>query len=251
MIDLAIHPLLLAAIFFIIAFLYSSVGLAGGSSYTALLAIFGVNYLIIPTLTLILNLFVSTIGTINYIRKKHLRAHIILPFLISSVPMSYLGGSLKVPKQFFYWVLLISLIFVAIRIYLIDTTSLSWRPGKFQQLAISLLLGALLGFVAGVAGIGGGIYLVPFIIILGLGTTKEAAACGSAFIWINSLSGVIARAQFNAVNIIDFIPVICAVILGGFLGSYMGAGVLKPKTMEKLLGGIVIMAIFFLAGKLW
>lgn len=248
--ELSISLYILAGLFFVVAFAYSSVGLGGGSSYTALMAIFGVGFIAIPTISLTLNLFVTSIGSFNFIRKKHARVRLILPFFISSIPMSYIGGSLKLPKDIFYWILLLTLIIVALRIYVWEKTSLKLNIGNIQQIILSLLTGAVLGLIAGIVGIGGGIYLVPLIIILGLGTEKEAAACGAIFIWVNSMSGLIARLQYNPVNIKDFIPLIIAVLIGGTLGSHMGSSKFTPKTMQKLLGGIIIVAIVFLVKKM-
>ena len=87
---------------------------------------------------------------------------------------------------------------------------------------------------------------MPLVIILGLGSPKEAAACGAVFIWVNSLSGLIARLQHHLIDIMAFLPVIVAVLIGGYLGSFMGSSSLLPRTMEKCLGGIVIVAIAFL-----
>jgi len=166
------------------------------------------------------------------------------------MPMSYVGGSLKMPREVFYWILLISLIFVALRIYAWKDTALRLELGKMQQIALSLAVGALLGLVAGIVGIGGGIYLIPLIIILKLGSEKEAAACGAIFIWVNSLSGMIARFQYHAIDLARLFPLVLAVVLGGTLGSYLGASRLKPKTMKKWLGGIILVAIILLAKKI-
>ncbi len=248
--ELAIPLYIIAGLFFVVAFAYSSVGLGGGSSYTALMAIFGVSFLAIPTISLTLNLFVTSIGSFNFIRKKHARIRLILPFFISSIPMSYIGGSLKLPKDIFYWILLITLIFVAVRIYAWEKTSLKLNIGNIQQIILSLMAGSVLGLIAGIVGIGGGIYLVPLIIILGLGTEKEAAACGAIFIWANSLSGLMARLQHNPINIAEIIPLIIAVVLGGIFGSHLGSSKFSSNTMQKLLGGIIIIAIVFLAKKI-
>jgi uncharacterized membrane protein YfcA len=246
---LAISPYFLAVLFFAVAFVYSSVGLGGGSSYTALMAITGISYLLIPTITLILNLFVTSVGSFNFIRKKHARPALILPFFITSIPMSYLGGSLKLPKEIFYLILLISLIFTAIRIYFWKNTALTIHFEKTQKITLFFMIGSVLGFVAGTVGIGGGIYLVPLIIILGLGSPKEAAACGAVFIWINSLSGLIARFQYHNFNLTSFLPLIVAVIIGGFLGSLIGSSKFSTQAMEKWLGGIILVAILFLIKK--
>ena len=111
--------------------------------------------------------------------------------------MAYLGGSLKLPKEIFYWVLLVSLVFVAVRIYFWQKTTFKLNIHQNGQIFISLIAGSILVLLAGIVGIGGGIYLVPLIIILGLGTEKEAAACGAIFIWLNSLSVLLSRFQYN------------------------------------------------------
>jgi len=243
-------PYFLAVLFFIVAFTYSSVGLGGGSSYTALMAIFGMNILAIPMISLSLNLFVTSVGSFNFLRNKHGKIKLIVPFLISSMPMAYLGGSLKLPKEIFYWVLLMSLVFVAVRIYFWQNTTIKLNIDQKGKIFISLLAGSLLGLVAGIVGIGGGIYLVPLIIILGLGTEKEAAACGAIFIWLNSFSGLLSRLQYNSIDLTNYIPLIVAVLAGGSLGSFMGSFRFTPTLMEKILGAVIIVAICFLANKI-
>lgn len=243
-------PYFLAFLFFIVAFVYSSVGLGGASSYTALMAIFGISSLAIPMVSLSLNLLVTSVGSFNFIRNKHAKIKLILPFLISSIPMAYLGGSLQIPKEIFYWVLLISLIFVAARIYLWQNTTINFKFNKREKIILSLFAGSVLGLIAGIVGIGGGVYLVPLIIILGLGTEKEAAACGAIFIWLNSCSGLLSRLQYNSIDLTNYIPLIIAVVAGGALGSYMGASRFSPKVMEKMLGLVIIVAIIFLTKKI-
>lgn len=249
--DLLIAPWQLAVLFFFVSLLYSSVGLAGGSSYTALLAIFGIHFKAIPLITLSLNLLVSSLGTYNYFRHSHGRLGLVLPFLITSIPMSYVGGALNLPSGIFFWVLTLSLIVVVLRIYFWKRTALNVRLKKWQQLLLALFSGSLLGLVSGIVGIGGGIYLIPIIIIFRLGTEKQAAACASLFICLNSAAGLAARFQYNFIDIRSFWPVIVAVMAGGWIGSHMGSTWLKPKVMEKLLGIIIIIAIIFLSKKLF
>lgn len=244
-----LSPYILAALFFIVAFIYSSVGLGGGSSYTALMAIFGMNALAIPMVSLVLNLFSTSAGSFNFIRYKHGNLRLIAPFLISSMPMAYLGGSLEVAKEIFYWALLVSLVFVAARIYLWKNTTIKLNLDQKGKIILSLFSGSVLGLIAGIVGIGGGIYLVPLIIILGLGTEKEAAACGAIFIWLNSLSGLLSRLQYNSIDLMNYIPLIIAVFIGGFMGSLLGSSRFSPKLMEKMLGAVIIVAIIFLIKK--
>lgn len=249
--QLLLSDYFLPSVFFIIALVYSSVGLGGGSSYTALMAIAGMNSLAIPMVSLMLNLIVTSIGSYNFIRKGHARIKVIAPFLISSIPMAYLGGTLRVSPSIFYWLLLISLIFVALRIYFWKETQLRLNLDKKGKLLLSLVAGSVLGLVSGIVGIGGGIYLVPLIIIMGIGSEKQAAACGAIFIWLNSLAGIAARFQYNRIDLTEYLPLILAVLLGGMIGSFMGSSRFSAKTMEKLLGIVIIVAIAFLAEKLF
>ena len=250
MLDFISSPYFVAFLFFLVAFAYSSVGLAGGSSYTALMAILGFSTLAIPMISLTLNVLVSSIGAFNFIRYKHARINLILPFLVTSIPMAYIGGALHLPKEIFYWLLLASLILIVARIYFWSDVSLALNLSRRSKLYIALLTGGILGLIAGMLGIGGGVFLVPLVILLGLGTVKEAAACGIIFIWVNSISGLASRLQYNAIDLSEYIPLIIAVIIGGTLGSFAGAAKYSPKLMEKILGVIIIVAIGFLLRKL-
>ncbi len=214
------------------------------------MAIFGISAIAIPMVSLTLNLIVTSIGSYHFIRNRHAKIRLILPFLVSSIPMAYLGGSLKIPKEIFYWVLLISLIFVAVRIYIWQNTSIKLNIGQQGKIIISLIAGSLLGLVAGIAGIGGGIYLVPLIIILGLGTEKQAAACGAIFVWLNSCAGLLSRLQYNSIDLTNYTLLIIAVLVGGAAGSFMGSSRFSPKAIEKILGAVILIAILFLLKKI-
>ena len=201
-------------------------------------------------ISLSLNLLVTSIGSYNFIRNKHGKLKLVLPFLISSIPMAYFGGTLQLPKEIFYWILLTSLIFVAARIYLWQNVAIKFEFKQNDKIIISLVVGAMLGLVAGIVGIGGGVYLVPLIIVLGLGTEKEAAACGAIFIWLNSFSGLLSRLQYNSIDLTNYIPLIIAVLAGAILGSYIGSFKLSAKAMDKILGAVILVAIFLLVKKL-
>jgi uncharacterized membrane protein YfcA len=243
MTDLTISISLLAVIFAMVAFFYASVGLGGGSSYTALLVIFGAGGATIPMVSLTLNVLVTTVGS------KHARLRLIAPFLITSIPMAYVGGILHLPKMLFYLVLLVSLAFAAMRIYFPKKT----KPLELDDQAkffLALGCGSVLGLIAGIVGIGGGVYLVPLILILGLGTAKEAAACGAFFIWVNSVAGLAARLQYNSIDLVPYMPLIIGAVIGGLVGSILGAGRFEPRTMQKILGTVLVVAIFFLGRKI-
>jgi uncharacterized membrane protein YfcA len=241
---------LLPLLFLLVAFTYSSVGLGGGSSYTALMAIFGISYQIIPTTSLSLNLIVTSIGVINFWRNGHGRMGLIVPFMVTSIPSAYLAGTLILSKDIFQLLLLMTLMLVVIRIYFLNNLKFYFQLSGVIRWVFILGLGAVLGFVAGTVGIGGGIYLVPLIVMFGLGSEKEAAAAGAVFIWVNSLAGVIARAQEGTFNLDFILPFAGAVIVGGFAGSYFGSSKYEAKTIQKIMGAVIIIAIIFLLRKI-
>lgn len=248
--ELAISLPLLSLLFSLVAFFYAAVGLGGGSSYTALLAIFGASTIAIPTISLSLNILVTTIGSITFFVKGHTRLKLIFPFLLSSVPMAYIGGMLQLPRQIFYVLLICSLSFAAYRIY----SPVKLKPKQLSQrvkLPLTLLSGALLGLIAGITGIGGGVYLVPLILLLGLGSAKEAAACGAFFIFVNSISGLAARMNHNYFDLVTVWPLIVCTVLAGAAGSFVGAGRLSPRIMQNILGSILVIAVLMLCKKLW
>lgn len=240
----------LPLLFFVVAFVYSSVGMGGGSSYTALMVLTGFSTLAIPMVSLSLNLLVTTLGSYNFLRNRHGKWRIIMPFLLSAIPFAYVGGALQLPKSVFLWVLLASLLLVAARIYLWQNTSFNLQLSPKQKIGVSLFAGSILGLIAGIVGIGGGVYLVPLIIMLNLGTPKQAAAAGVVFVWVVSLSGLVSRLQYNSIDLLNYVPLIGAVLIGGFLGSYWGSFKYSPKTLEKVLGVIILAAIGFLLKKL-
>jgi uncharacterized membrane protein YfcA len=165
------------------------------------------------------------------------------------MPMAYLGGMLQLPKLIFYLLLAVSLGLAAARIYF-PGTSKPLQLTHWGKILLALGSGAILGLIAGITGIGGGVYLVPLIILLGLGTAKEAAACGAFFIWVNSVSGLLARIQFNHVDLTPYFPLALAVIIGGLAGTLMGANRFQPQTLQKILGSILILAIMMLGRKM-
>lgn len=249
MYELILPISLMAFIFCCVAYLYSSVGLGGGTSYTALLVLFGAGPQIIPTISLTLNILVTTVGAIVFLARGYGRISLITPFLISSIPMAYIGGLLQLPKLIFYVLLLVSLCLAAWRIYFPGKVLLNLKLNDRVRVISALICGAILGLLAGIVGIGGGIYLVPLVILLGLGTEKEAAACGAIFVWANSISGLAARLQYSEVDIISYGVLIIAVGVGGLAGSLSGALKFSPKTMQKMLGSVLVVAVFFMGKK--
>ncbi len=139
---------------------------------------------------------------------------------------------------------------MVVRIYILNELKFSFQLSGVQKWIFIFVLGAILGFIAGTVGIGGGIYLVPLIIMFGLGSEKEAAAAGALFIWMNSLAGVIARSQAGSFDPDFILPLACAVFIGGFSGSYFGSSKFEAKTVQEVMGAVIIIAIIFLLRKI-
>ena len=236
----------LPILFFFVSFFYSSVGLGGGSSYTAIMAILGINYQLIPATSLTLNLGVTFIGMINFWKAGYGRINLVAPFLITSIPMSYLAGSIQLPELIFEIILTMTLMLVISRIYFLDRLAFSYELSNIEKWLLSIFLGSFLGFIAGSVGIGGGIYLVPLIIMFGLGTTKEASAAGAMFIWFNSFAGLLPRLQSGTYDIKFITPLVFAVLLGGFVGSYFGSLRFDSVFIQKIMSAVIILAIIFL-----
>ncbi len=184
-------PFWLPFAFFAIALLYAMVGFGGGSSYLAVLALIGVSHTVIPQVALVCNIIVSGGGVWHFRRTGHLAFGKIAPFIAVSIPMAYLGGRIAVGQDVFIILLAVSLFAAGARTLMPSpdlrglrhvSTVAAWRIG--------LPLGAVLGFFAGVVGIGGGIFLSPALILIRWADARGAAAAASVFVLVNSLSGL-------------------------------------------------------------
>jgi len=240
----------LPIIFFFVSLIYSSVGLGGGSSYTAIMSLTSISYKSIPSISLTLNLVVSFIGMLNFWRSGHGKLKLILPFLIFSMPMAYFSGSILVSESLFQFILLITLILIVIRIYFINDLRFSFKLSKIQTWCFIIFSGSFLGFIAGTIGIGGGIYLIPLIIMFGLGNSKEAAAAGATFVWLNSFIGLAARSRISNFDMGFILPMVLSVMAGGAIGSYYGSTRYDSDTINKVMGLIILVAIFILFRKM-
>lgn len=208
--------------FFAVALLYSTVGFGGGSSYIALFAVAGVSYTLIPKLSLLCNLLVVTGGCYHYYRKGHFNKKLLLPFILSSAPMAFLGGVYPIKEKTFFILLIGTLLLCGLRILFISVKDESEiRPPSFP---LALFTGGTLGLLSGMVGIGGGIFLSPIIIYMGWARSKDAAAVASAFIFLNSLAGLIGQFTKEAAlpEFQEYLPLFVAVILGGQIGSRLG-----------------------------
>lgn len=244
---------LLITVFFISAMLHSSVGLGGGSSYTAWMVILSVPSLSIPSIALSLNILVSSLVCFQFIRKALMPWKILALLLTFSLPAAYFGGSLKVDEIVIHSLLLISLLFIVFRLIYFDSQAYQHKQvtRQFAFFAVATL-GVALGFLAGLVGIGGGIYLVPALLLLHLAGIKQAAACGGGFILCNSIVGLAAKWQIDAIpfSLLELLPYLFAVGIGGFLGSQFSISQKNQLVLQKILLCVVILACLLLTKKI-
>mgnify|MGYP001227716377 FL=1 len=235
--------LILSILFFVTAILYSSVGFGGGSTYLALLLIWGIPYYIFPVIALLCNIIVVSGNSFNYIRAGNLNLKLLIPFLVGSIPFAFFGGSLKINKDLFeiflFIVLSIAGILLLVKNKSYDSDDLVINKIKFIY---SLLIGSILGFVSGVVGIGGGIFLSPILFLLKAEKPKIIATCASLFILINSVSGILGQlTKDNTFNeLINYWPLFLSVLLGGFVGNYLNLKIFSNRTLTIMTSLLVI-----------
>jgi len=233
----------LSFLFFLTAILYSSVGFGGGSTYLALLLIWDVPYQIFPIIALCCNIIVVSGNCFNYIKAGNTNIKLLAPFLISSIPFAFIGGSLQLNKSFFE-ILLFAVLTLAGLTLLLKFKSFDESKEVNNNIPkmISVLIGGSIGFVSGVVGIGGGIFLSPVLLLIRAGKTKHIATTASLFILINSISGLVGQSTKGFVfnEIYNYWPLFLLVLIGGQLGNFLNIKILPARVMILLTAGLVI-----------
>ena len=241
--------IILSILFFITAILYSSVGFGGGSTYLALLLIWGVPYYIFPLIALICNIIVVSGNSFNYIRAKNHNFRLLIPFLIGSIPMAFVGGSLHIEKEIFEILLFIVLSLAGI-LLLINNKSYDDKNIEIKRLHffVSIIIGSILGFVSGLIGIGGGIFLSPILFLFKADKPKVISTTASLFILINSISGMIGQLTKTniLVEVIQYSPLFISVFIGGLIGNYLNLKVFSSR----LLAIITSILVIFVASRI-
>ena len=234
--------LLLAILFLATAALYSSVGFGGGSTYLALLLIWGVPYFIFPVIALSCNIIVVSGNCFNYIRTGNLNLKLLLPYLIGSIPLAFIGGSLPIEKRLFE-ILLFLVLAIAGALLLLNFKSYDDKEENYIKIPIpvSILIGGVLGFISGVVGIGGGIFLSPILFLIRAGKPKHIVTIASLFILINSVSGIIGQLTKNSVinEIPNYWYLLVAVLIGGQLGNFLNLKIF-PTHILALVTAILV-----------
>ena len=237
----------------LVAILYSSVGHGGASGYLALLVLAGFARPEITPVVLVLNILVASIGFVSYQRAGHFSSALLLPFAAGSVPAAFVGGMLAVDDHVYRLILGYALLVSAIRFLLVPSVAAPSRPIPTGRLwGIGLPVGGVLGLLAGMVGIGGGIFLSPLLLLMGWADVKRTAAVSAAFIVLNSSTGL--AAQLLRGGSLDWelaLPLLAVVAIGGAIGSFLGATRFSLLALQRLLGLVLASAGLKLITELW
>ena len=235
--------IILSILFFVTALIYSSVGFGGGSTYLAILLIWGVPYTIFPVIALVCNIIVVSGNSINFIRSKNINFNLLFPYLIGSIPFAFIGGSITIEKSLFE-ILLFCVLLVAGIFLLIESKSFSKEKIKINQIPklISISIGSIIGFISGIVGIGGGIFLSPLLFLMKAGYPRHITSSASLFILINSIFGIAGQLTKDQIldQVIIYWPLFLSVLVGGQIGSVLNIKFLPNKILALLTSFLVI-----------
>lgn len=237
-------PVSLILSVFGIAFLYASVGFGGATGYLAVMSLFDIPVTIMASTALILNLCVSSVSFVTYYRAGHFNSRLLWPFLLTSIPTAFLGGYLRLQEQVYYILLYSVLVFVMVRMLFFSKPEDDQQSLRALSLPMGMLAGAGIGLLSGMVGIGGGIFLSPLIILTHWGRTKQASTVAGAFIFLNSISGLIGRLLGGNFALSTLgLALLPAGLIAASGGAYLGARKLSSVTLRRLLGLVLLIAI--------
>ena len=235
--------IILSILFFVTALIYSSIGFGGGSTYLAILLIWGVPYTIFPVIALVCNIIVVSGNSINFIRSKNININLLFPYLIGSIPFAFIGGSISIEKSLFE-ILLFCILSVAGIFLLIESKAFNKEKIKINKIPrlISISIGSIIGFMSGIVGIGGGIFLSPLLFLMKAGYPRHITSSASLFILINSIFGIAGQLTKDQVlnQVIIYWPLFLSVFIGGQIGSVLNIKFLSNKILALITSFLVI-----------
>jgi len=231
--------LLIIVAIFVVAVLYSSVGHGGASGYLAVMALLSVPPVQTRPSALVLNLFVASIGTFQFWRAGYFSWPLFWPFAVTSIPFAFIGGMISLPTNVYKIVLGVVLALAALR--------LAWKLTsgseiKQPHLAVCLVIGAIIGLLSGLVGVGGGIFLTPILLLANWSETKTAAGVSAAFIFVNSAAGLAGNYSQLFTLPQNVWLWIAAAAVGGIVGSTLGAKKFDSLMLRRVLAAVLLFA---------
>lgn len=234
---------LLAAGMLVAAFGYASVGHGGASAYIAAMALAGIAPQEMRPIALLLNILVSSIAAWKFRSAGHFRWELFWPFAVVSIPMAYLGGALTLPGQAYKVLIGIVLLYAAWQLWLSGSRGEEMRAARPPRLGAAMAIGAGLGLLSGLTGVGGGIFLSPLLLMLGWAGTKQTSAISAPFILVNSIAGLAAHFITQGTALPAYVPVLAgAVAAGGWLGAEYGARRFANPLVRRVLAVVLALA---------
>ena len=234
-----VAPTLIIAAIFVVAVLYSSVGHGGASGYLAVMALFAVPVATTRPSALLLNIFVASIGAFQFYRAGFFSWRVFLPFAVTSIPFAYIGGMITLPTNIYKIVLGCVLVLAAIRLAWNLHSEAETKP---PNIWIAFVIGAVIGLLSGLVGVGGGIFLTPILLLMNWSETKTAAGVSALFILVNSISGL-AGSYSQLVNLSSEVWIwVVAAVAGGVTGSTLGAKKFNSLTLRRVLALVLLFA---------
>ena len=229
-------------LFFMVAILYSSVGFGGWSSYLAILALTGLGYIQFRAISLLCNVVVVSGGTYLYVKNNHFNWRKVLPLAVLSVPMAFLGGYLKISQTFFFILLGSTLVIAAITMWISKYIVESPKKMDTKSVVKDGSIGGMIGFISGMVGIGGGVFLAPLLHLTNWDTPKRIAATSSFFILVNSIAGLLGQYQnpdFHFEPTISLV-LMTTVFFGGQIGSRLSASKISPFVIKRMTALLIL-----------
>jgi uncharacterized membrane protein YfcA len=238
--------LLIAALIFIVAVLYSTVGHAGASGYLAAMALFGIAPAVMKPTALTLNIIVAVVGTIRFCRAGFFSWRTFWPFAVASIPAAFIGGWLTLPASIYKAIVGVVLLYSAVRIFF-SAKRANEQETRLPPIALALIWGAAIGLLSGLTGVGGGIFLSPLLLMMGWARTKETSGVSVTFILVNSIAGLLGHglfAHFATVSTLPHSALIWApaALVGGFIGTELGTRRLPITGIRRWLSLVLIVA---------
>lgn len=235
--------LLLTALFFLIALLYASVGHAGASGYLAVMGLVGMTESVMKPTALVLNILVASVASVEFYRSGNFSWRVFWPFALGSIPFAFIGGALTLPVQYYKPLVGLVLLYSAYRLF---TTRLGNGSNITEHQPVPVWLGILIGIgiglLAGLTGVGGGIFLSPLLVLMNWADARHTAGIAALFILVNSIAGLLGH-----VSSVTLLPIALplwamAVLIGGFVGSFYGSHRFSNVSIKRWLALVLVIA---------
>lgn len=229
-------------VLFVVAALYAAVGHGGASGYLALMAIYGVAPEEMKPTALMLNLFVSLTSFIQFYRGKHFKLNLFLPIAAASVPLAFIGGMITLQDTIYKKVLGVLLLVPIVRFFFLKNVEDSEL--KRHNIAIAVIIGAIIGLMSGMIGIGGGIILSPVLLLLKWTNQKQTAAISALFIFVNSIAGLLGQFTKGITFTPNMAMYVAVAFTGGLLGAYLGSIKFNQNILKYTLATVLLVASY-------